>query len=429
MSIVCFLSFIIITIILSSTTAFQSPKRGFSRPLASSEWTTIRYNFNSNTAFHNRSCSIFRAFVLLSQSMLVVSAGRITDDAISSDSSSVLHSRIDSHKKTNAQNIERRRLIVSSLITIPFAAANSECMAVQRAVGSAEQACREAGNCLEKLELDGLIGWNWGGKNRCDPSDIRCGVDGTLRTTAIPAKAAPLSISDDGNLLKITDIINIRLSIGKKESGTLRIGLYGEKCPKSVEQLLAFCGDQGLVTSERLMNANGFDLITAPIRLRSGGILSMIYPEKRVEFGILSQSKAYAKSKRLSKAGEDFVAQPRPTNADQIGKEKSARSHKVAGLVSIPNNGLGYAGTLLATDDEAFVESFGIIASGDETLYSSRKVIGQLIDEESMAFLSRLSSLATVKGLKGFLPGLTNGPPLLPVIITDLSIQINDDTS
>ena len=300
-----------------------------------------------------------------------------------------------------------------------------DCLAVQTAVGSAEKACREAGNCLEKLELDGLIGWNWGGKDRCDPNDSRCGVDGILRVSAVAAKAVPRTMSDEGDNINITDIINMRISIGKKESGTLRLGLYGEQCPESVQQLLSYCSDIGLVTSNRLMSENGFDILTAPVRLGSGGVLTVIYPEKRIEFGIPSQSKAYAKSKRLSRAGDSFVAQPRPPSED-IVKEKSARSHNVAGLVTVPRNGLGYGGSIFDSDDEAFADSFGITAAGDETLNQSRKVIGQLIDEDSMTFLSRLSSLATVKGLKGFVPGLTNGPPLLPVVLNSVSTQSND---
>jgi len=339
------------------------------------------------------------------------------------DTTTIIQSESD---RRNTENIKRLRLIFTSFTVIPFLLLGSECMAVERAVGSAEQKCREAGNCLEKLELDGFIGWNWGGKDRCDPNDSRCGVDGTLRASAVTTKTVPPIRNDQDIPLKITDIINIRLSIGRKESGTLRIGLYGEQCPKSVQQLLAFCGDVGLITSDHLMSENGFDILTAPIRLPADGVLSMIYPEKRIEFGILSQSKAYAKSKRMSRAGNNFVAQPRPSD-DEIVKEQSARSHKIAGLVSIPKNGLGYAGNLLTIDDEAFIESFGITATGDETLNQGRKVIGQLIDDESMAFLSRLSSLPTVKGLKGFVPGLTSGPPLLPVVVNEISIQANDD--
>lgn len=50
-----------------------------------------------------------------------------------------------------------------------------------RAVGGAEIECRAAGNCLEKFELDGALGWNWGAKDRCDATDPNCGPDGKLR--------------------------------------------------------------------------------------------------------------------------------------------------------------------------------------------------------------------------------------------------------
>ena len=52
--------------------------------------------------------------------------------------------------------------------------------AVERAVGGSESKCQQQGNCLETLELDGAIGWTWGGKNRCDASDPRCGIDGKI---------------------------------------------------------------------------------------------------------------------------------------------------------------------------------------------------------------------------------------------------------
>lgn len=41
-------------------------------------------------------------------------------------------------------------------------------VAAERAVGEAEKKCREQGNCLENFDIDGAVGWNWGGKDRCD---------------------------------------------------------------------------------------------------------------------------------------------------------------------------------------------------------------------------------------------------------------------
>lgn len=74
-------------------------------------------------------------------------------------------------------------------------AANAASVPVQRAVGSGESRCRQEGNCLETFEvsyfiqsfcyrltkiriafsfcyqLDGAVGWNWGGTDRCDARD------------------------------------------------------------------------------------------------------------------------------------------------------------------------------------------------------------------------------------------------------------------
>ena len=52
-----------------------------------------------------------------------------------------------------------------------------------------------------------------------------------------------------------------------------------------------------------------------------------------------------------------------------------------------------------------------------------RRVIGQAMDADSMATLTRLASLPTKKGFKGVIPGQTSGPPLLNVRITNVDIQ------
>ena len=69
---------------------------------------------------------------------------------------------------------------------------------VSRAVGSGERACREQNNCWEVGELDGALGWNWGGRDRCDPADPLCGADGQRRDAAAlvgqPVPAMPLHV-------------------------------------------------------------------------------------------------------------------------------------------------------------------------------------------------------------------------------------------
>ena len=73
----------------------------------------------------------------------------------------------------NNDNNKRRSLLVQSLsfittVTLGVTSSTSPSNAVERAVGSSELSCRTEGNCLEKGEWDGAVGWNWGGKDRCD---------------------------------------------------------------------------------------------------------------------------------------------------------------------------------------------------------------------------------------------------------------------
>jgi len=56
-----------------------------------------------------------------------------------------------------------------------------------------------------------------------------------------------------------------------------------------------------------------------------------------------------------------------------------------------------------------------------------RKIIGQVMDDQSMIFLARLASLPTRKGFKGVVSGQNAGPPLLKVYIAStkyIALQI-----
>mmetsp|Transcript_31554 Transcript_31554/g.36823 ORF Transcript_31554/g.36823 Transcript_31554/m.36823 type:complete len:405 (-) Transcript_31554:306-1520(-) len=345
-----------------------------------------------------------------------------------------LHSiQNNNNKCENTTKNDRRgfmkKIVLSSAIAglAVTSSAPSYSYAVERAVGGFEKTCREEGNCLEKLDIDGAVGWNWGGKDRCDPTDSRCGSDGVLRDEAPTGRAVPVTIDDNGNKLKVTNVVQIDISIGKAEKGSLNIGLYGEACPNSISQLKDFFVDNyygGLLTTSKLMLEDGLGVQTTPVAFIKGGSLSKIYPQTRLDFGIPSQSVAYSKVKRLSKAPDNFVPQSRP-ESDKISIEKSGRSHNAAGLLSIPTNGLGYGGSGIESEDEAFASSFQITATSIPSMDNkeSRKVVGQIIDQQSMDFLARLSSLPTQKGLKGILPGQNSGPPLVKVLVTSVSLS------
>jgi hypothetical protein len=151
-----------------------------------------------------------------------------------------------------------------------------------------------------------------------------------------------------------------------------------------------------------------------------GGTLGQIVPGQRLDFGVPLQSAAYARSKGMSKAGDNFVPQPRPKELKEV---PALRNHDAAGLVSLPKKGLGYGGTGFESEDECFESAFQITASSVPSMDKDRRVIGQLIDQTSMANLARLVSLPTKKGFRGVIPGQNSGPPLLKVTLIDIDIQ------
>ncbi|CAB9511840.1 expressed unknown protein [Seminavis robusta] len=313
-------------------------------------------------------------------------------------------------------NIGRRKLLEtvvagSAALVVP-SVANA---AVQRAVGGAEIDCREQGNCLEIGQLDGAVGWNWGGKDRCDASDPRCGPDGKLGDLPT-GKPIPAVTS------KITHVAEVVIDIGREESGVLHLGFYGEECPASVRQMLQFL-TSGIATTSKLAFENGMGVKSSPVSLLQGGKIPDIVPGKVVDFGVPSQAAAYSRARGLRTAGDEFVPQPRP-NVDDTKDDPFVRQHDVAGLITVPSKGIGYGGSGFESEDEAFESAFQIIADAVPALDKGKgRVIGQVIDEPSMAFLARLASIPTKKGIKGVVPGLNSGPPLPKVSIYDVTVK------
>jgi hypothetical protein len=89
----------------------------------------------------------------------------------------------------------------------------------------------------------------------------------------------------------------------------------------------------------------------------------------------------------------------------------------------VARNGIGYGGTGFEAEDEAFASSFQITATAMPSMdKAGRRVIGQLMNAESMATLARLSSSPVNRGIKGIIPGQNMGPPLIKVTVNNLSI-------
>ena len=265
-------------------------------------------------------------------------------------------------------------------------------------------------------------------EERCDATDPRCGADGVLRETRPSGKPIPKVTN------KITHVVQVIIDIGERreEVGFLRFGLYGADCPRTVRTMLEFLtpiGITGAVTEQQKEDSffeNSIGIQTTPVSILNGGIVPDICPGTAVEFGVPSQKKSYARSRGLREAGSNFVPQNRP-EAVSLDAEPSARKHDVAGLVSIPEKGIGYAtgngNSPSAGDIDGAYGSAFLVTSEDNTsdlldTKLHRRVIGQVIDDESMEFLARLSSLPVQKKGSG-----KGNPPLLKVTILDVGVQ------
>jgi cyclophilin family peptidyl-prolyl cis-trans isomerase len=391
---------------------------------------TILYIQQYVVAWHVPTTSIPNRFKSKSSLFTKIRSELSTSDKSTFTTSSPKKLSNDSYKPEEYGN-QRRMFLTATILSIT-ASPSKVIGAVQQAVGSGEINCRAKNNCLEVGELDGAIGWGWGGKDRCDPTNPRCGTDGKLRDTDIigqPIPTVPTIVSsptttNDAIPIRFTHIAAIQIEIGRDEIGILKIGLYGNEVPEAVQQLVNFLSESGFTATT--ISSSNIGQLQPAVTLQRGGIVTSIVPGKVIEFGVPIQSVAYAKSIGRSKVNENFVPQPRPKDA-LSETYKTIRNHDCAGLISIPEKGLGYGGTGFESDDECYESAFVITASSvpefDNNKQQRRIVVGQILDKDSMAFLERLANIPTKRGIRGVIPGQTSGPPLPKVVVRQVQVS------
>ncbi|KAL9178379.1 hypothetical protein ACHAXT_000026 [Thalassiosira profunda] len=257
----------------------------------------------------------------------------------------------------------------------------------------------------------------------CDAKDVLCRqklYDSYVDSFQDEAKSTGQPIPKVTN--RISYVVQLIIDIGERrdgDAGYLRFGLYGDDCPGSAKQMLRFL-TRGIESLDRSALDDRLEVEAMPVSLGDGnGSVQNVCPGKGVDFGVPSQSKAFAKSKGVRSAGPAFVPQGRPVPT--LEDEPFPRPHDVAGLVTVPAKGIGYASDT-ADVDEIFSEAFAITAGANPLLDKPKarwRVIGQVIDDESMRFLDRLANLPVQKKL-----GVgESGPPLLKVRVRDADVQ------
>ena len=165
------------------------------------------------------------------------------------------------------------------------------------------------------------------GTKRCDPGDERCRQNGKLDDSLPKGQPIPKVTN------RITYVVQMIIDVGERmeyDSGFIRFGLYGDDAPQSVKQMLLFL-TRGITSMDKSLLEDRLEIDYAPVSLNeSGGIVQNICPDKGIDFGVPSQSKAYAKNRGMRAVGPDFVPQSRPVPS--LEDEAFPRMHTVAGV-------------------------------------------------------------------------------------------------
>lgn len=206
------------------------------------------------------------------------------------------------------------------------------------------------------VTTDSLLGIVWGGKSRCDPTDVTCQaggveVDGPAIETVPPPRAKPA-----------TERFGLDVSVGGQSVGRMVVGLWAESAPGSCDAFSQLA--RGVLITEE-----GDE----PAKLERSAAVK-IQRDRAVELGDL---KNRGGSLRLmagrTKPVRFPVVPPRNDDAD------NGLSHDRAGLLSVRRGGGAF--------------SFVLTPKANAELDREFIVIGQILDDEGMQVLGRLNQL------------------------------------
>jgi hypothetical protein len=287
----------------------------------------------------------------------------------------------------------RRCLLAVPALLVPFSSVATT------AIGSAERSCRERGDCWERGDWDGALGYNWGGRDRCDAGDPKCGSGGQAVKVELPP--APVSTERTTHRVVLSGVAG---GGDRRFRFQLPLVLYGDAHPVLVSQLLESV-QGGFRGQDRAASA--------PVRLSGGsGAVTNISPGGTFSVGVPSQRLAFLRENGLRK-DPSFVPVARPPSqpSSPRGPESVA-----PGSVLMDARGLGYL--ISGEVDTAFAALFEVAGPRAEG-GGGTMCVGRVDD---MQVYARLSSTAVNKKIWGVIGEVRGGPPLLPVRIDSVEV-------
>eukprot|EP00953_Heterococcus_sp_UTEX-ZZ885_P026973 14526-Heterococcus_DN1.PRE.1 len=284
-------------------------------------------------------------------------------------------------------------------------------------------------------DIDGAVGWAWGGKDRCAPDDESCRNNGQvsddIKVAAAPPTPEGLTVTDryafcttavDSSNSKVeTAILRqffglqsfarccastgrsiLHAEIGGKPAGQLQLGLWRDAAPSTVDAFVNMCNGQLFVPATE---PGGSVTLGAPIFgpwSWTDAAVTRVDSGRAVTFG---KVKVPASISRKDAKALSFTL-PLPTTAAATATATSSTATSSQLQAASSAKGAGYLRVRKrGADDFEFAISTGAASSSSSSDWAA---IGQVCNAGSMQLLARLDGMALNK---------YNSAPLAKVVI------------
>ena len=223
---------------------------------------------------------------------------------------------------------------------------------VHRAVASERMAAQSVG--IDQPSIGNIV---WGAGERCDPTDQSCRQGGETSDSALAVAAPPRKLKT------ISDRVALYISISGQAAGTIVLGLSRDAAPESVDAFVRLA--RGAYTTQPG---------EAPASLERSTCVRLTRDEV-VVLGALSDAGGTTKIVPGRTRPVYTPVQPAATT------DANDLSHDAAGLLTVRRGGRSF--------------EFGLTAGASPSLDGEGLVIGEVLEPEGMALISRLNALPT----------------------------------